>query len=234
MRSESTVASRERHSGKGSTEGDSSESYGSDDDEETSQRPSNDKAKGATYDDDSEEAPTKGTNTEKGNSGSSGTSSEGSDDFEVSENDEPALSTKSKSQKSSLKDEEDGSDATSSKTDATEGGDESTTSAEDEESDLENPEPASSRMKTVHSKPTSTPFLADNINDATPTLPLPSATLLSAQPVGCAGGTNATSSYCSVPSSANHATCLSKLDPGVLLATVLFCLYRLSWLERRF
>lgn len=229
MRSESTVASREKHSGKGSTEGDPSENYGSDDDE-TSQRPGNDKVKGGTYNDDSEEAPTKGTNTRKGNSGSGGTSSEDPVDSEVSEDDEPALSTKSKSPKSNLKDDEDnskGSDATNSKNDTTEGSDESSASTEDEESDLEDPAPTSSRMKTVHSKPTSTPFLADNVNAATPTLPLPSATLLSAQPVGCAGGTNATSSYCSAPSSASHAARLSKLDSGALLATVLLCLFRL-------
>jgi hypothetical protein len=222
----SLMASREKHYEKASTEEtDSDEDNSSGDDEKTSQPSSNGEVEEATYEDDSEGTPTTGTSSNR--KGGSGTPSEDSEDLEVPVDDETAAGTKSKSSKSSLKDTEGDStesDATDSKNSGT---DVSPESVEDDESELENTVSSSSRMKTVHSKPTSAPFFVGNITVATPTLSLPSATLLSAQPVGCAGGINATSSYCSAPNSANHATYLSKLDLGLFLATILLCLFAL-------
>jgi len=175
------------------------ENYSTNEGQGTGQRPSNGKAKGgAEYD---EEVSTTGTDARKG---SSGTSSEDSEDSEVSEG-ETRSSTKSGSSKSALKDTEEDSGAVDLKDNGTED---------------EGPISTSSRLKTVHSKPTSTPLPTGNINAATPTLPLPDTPLSSAQPVGCAGGTNA-SSYCSAPASTNHATLASRLDSRMLFATVL-------------
>ena len=223
MRSGSSVASREKHYSSSSTdEQDSAESYSSDE-EVTSQWSSNSKAKGGTdYD---EETPTTGTGTRKGSSASAGSSGEDSEDLQVSEDDESISSTKSGSSKSTLKDgEEDSqdSDSTDSKNGGIRGSNGSLTGAKDEESELGNPVPTSSRLKTVHSKPTSTTPPVGDINAAaTPTLLLPSI-IQSAQPVGCTGGINATSSYCSPSNLANHATCTSKLDLRVFFVIVLF------------
>lgn len=225
MRSGSSVASREKHYSSSSTdEQDSDESYSSDE-EVTGQRPSNSKAKGETdYD---EETPTTGTGTRKGTSASAGTSGEGSEDLE---DDESTSSTKSGSSESTLKDgEEDSQDSTSTdpKSGETRGSNGSLTGAKDEESEFGNPVPTSSRLKTVHSKPTSTPSPAGDINPAaTPALPLPSIAQ-SAQPVGCTGGINATSSYCSPSNLANHVDCASKLDSRVFFVIVLFCSFGL-------
>ena len=229
MRSGSLVTSREKHSGSGSTDKEvSDESYSSDDDEVTSQRSSNSKSSGGT--DSDEEIPTTVTSSRKGSSTTVGTSDEDSEDTEISEDDESTSSTKSGSFKPALKDGEedsqDESDATDSTNSRTQGSGGSLTSAEGEESELENSVSTSSRLKTVHSRPTSTPLPADNINVATPMLPLPSITP-SAQPVGCAGGTNATSSYCSPSSSANRAIYTSKLDSRTLFVAVLLCLFGL-------
>jgi len=228
MRSGSSVTSREKHSGSGSTEEEvSDESYSSDDDEATGQRSSNSKSNGGT--DSNEETPTTVTSSRKDSSASVGTSDEDSEDTEISEDDEPTSSTKSGSSKPALKDGEEDSqdepDATDSTNSRAQGSGGSLTSAEGEESELEN-SVSTSRLKTVHSRPTSTPLPADNINAATPMLPLPSITP-SAQPVGCAGGTNATSSYCSPSSSANRAIYTSKLDSRTLFVAVLLCLFGL-------
>ena len=177
------------------------------------------RSKGGTeYD---EEASTTGTSARKGSNGTSGTSSKDFEDSEVSEDDETSSSTKSGSSKSALKDTEEDSDAVDSKNSGTEGRSGSLTGAEDDESGLGSAVSTSSRLKTVHSKPTSTPFPTGNINAATPTIPLPDTPLSSAQPVGCAGGTNASSTYCSAPASTNHGAHGSKLDSGTLFATVL-------------
>jgi hypothetical protein len=227
MRSGSSVASREKHYSSSSTDEEvSDESDSGDDDEATGQRSSNSKSEGGT--DDDEEVPTTGTSTRKGSSTSVGTPDEDSEDSEISEDSESTSSTESGSSKPTLKDAEEDpqdSDATDSNNSRTQGSGGSLTSTEGGESELENPV-STSRMKTVHSKPTSTPLSADNINAATPTLPLPSITP-SAQPVGCAGGTNATSSYCSPSNSANSATYVSKLDSRTFLASVLLCLFGL-------
>jgi len=225
LRSGSSVASREKHYSSSSTgEEDSDESYSSD----TSQRSSDSKAKGGTdYD---EETPATGTSARKGGSASSGKSSEDSEDSTVSEDDETTSSTNSKSSKSTLKDAEDDSkapDSTDSKNSGTQGGNGSLTSAEAEESELVAPVSTSSRLKTVHSKPTSTPLPTGNINVATPILPLPSTSLSSPQPVGCAGGTNATSSYCSPSSTANYATYVPKLELRAFFVAVSVCLFGL-------
>lgn len=222
MRSGSLVTSREKDYEKASAEeNDSDEDDSSSNDETTSQRSGNDQAKGRTYDDDSEGVPSTRTSSRQGGSASIGVPSEDSDDFGVSKDDE-TTSTTSKSSKSSLtEDDSNNSDATDSKSIKVDG---SPASAQDEP-ELENTVFTSSRIKTVHSKPTSTPFSADNINAVTPTLSLPSPTLLSAQPVGCAGGINATSSYCSAPTSANHATDASKLDSRTFFTTALLCLF---------
>ena len=232
MRSGSSVTSREKHSSSGSTDEEvSDESYSGDDDEATGQRSSNSKSKGETdYD---EEIPTTDTSTRKGSSASLGTSDDDSEVLDISEDDESTSSTKSGSSKPTLKDTEEDSqdsDAADSKNSRTQGSDDSPTSAEDEESELENSVSTSSRLKTVHSKPASTPLSVKNINVATPTLPLPSITP-SAQPFGCAGGINATSSYCSPSSSANGAISVSKLDSRTFFMSVLLCLFGLSRLE---
>lgn len=225
LRSGSSVASREKHySSSSDEEEDSDESSSSGDSEDTSQRSSSSKAKGGS--DDDEETPTTGTSSSKGGSAKS---SEDSEDSEVSEDDETTSSTKSGSSKSTLKDAEEDSkvsDTTTSKNSGTQGGNGSVTDAEAEESELEVPVSTSSRLKTVHSKPTSTPLPTGNINAVTPTLPLPSPPS-SAQPVGCAGGINATSSYCSPSSTANYATYASKLDLRSFLVVVSVCLYGL-------
>lgn len=223
------MASREKHSEKVSTqETDSDEGYSSGDDENSNQRSSDGEVEGGTYEDDSEGSTTTRTSPKKSGSVASGTPSEESDDFEVSENDETTSKSKLKSSKSSLKDTEGDSedlDATGSKNGGIDG---SPASVEDEESELEDTVfTSASRMKTVHSKPTSTPPSAGKINAVTPTLSLPSATLLSAQPVGCAGGINATSSHCSAPTSANHAACISRLELRSFLATTILCLFTL-------
>ena len=228
MRSGSSVTSREKHYDSDSTDEEvSDESYSGDGDEATGQRSSNSKSKGGT--DSGEEVPTTGTSSRKSSSASVGASDEDSEDPEISEDDESTSSTKPGSPKPTLKDAEEDSqdsDATDSKSSRIQGNGGSPTSAEGEESELEDSVSTSSRMKTVHSKPTLTPLPADNINAATPTLPLPSITP-SAQPVGCAGGTNATSSYCSPSSSANHAIYVSRLDSRTFLVSVLLCLFRL-------
>lgn len=211
MRSGSPMTSREKKIS--AEENDSDEDYGNDGDEKTSQGPSHGEVSGGTDDDDSED----GTSPRKGGSASSRTSNGDSDGFEVSEDDGTATSPKSKSSKSSLKNTEDDS-KDSDATDSRDGIDGSPASVEGEDEELES---TSSRMKTVRTKPTSTPH---NVNAVTPALSLPSATSLSAQPVGCAGGINATSSYCSAPTSANRATRISKLGSRTLLATVLLCL----------
>jgi hypothetical protein len=223
------VAPREKHSSSSSTEEeDSDENYSSDElSEDTGQRSSNSKSKGGTPEYD-EEVSTTGTSAKEGGSGSGGTSSEDSEDSEVSEDDdETSPSTKSGSSKSTLNDAGEDSDAKASKNSGTRGSNGSLTSAEDEESELEDAVSTSSRMKTVHSKPTSTPFPTDNVNAAAPTLSLPAIPLSSTQPVGCAGGTNATSSYCSAPSSTNHAADTSKLDSRTFFAVVLVCSFGL-------
>lgn len=222
LQSGSSVASREKHPGSSSTEEeDLDDSYSSDENGDTSQRPGNTKAKGeAEYDEETSSR----TSTKKGSDGSSGTSSGDSEDSEGSEDDETSSSTNSRSSKSALKDSEKdskGSDATDLKNGGTEGSSDSPTSSEDEESELGDAVSTSSRLKTVHSKPTLRPSPAGNINAATPTIPLPSAPPSSAQPVGCAGGINATSSYCSAPSSTNHATSISKLDLRMFFVAVL-------------
>lgn len=215
------MASREKFQENASTEGSGpDEDYSSASNAETSQRSSDDQVKGETEDDDSEGTPAIRTSPSRTSDGMPG---EDSDDLEVSEDDE-ITSTKSNSYKSSLKDTGDGSkdsDATESKNS---GIDTSSASVEEGEPGLES---TSSRMKTVHSKPTSTLFSVHNTSAATLTLSLPSATLLSAQPVGCAGGINVTSSYCSVLPSVNHTTRISKLGWGIFLATVLLCLFAL-------
>ena len=224
----SPMASREKHSGKASAKepDDSDEEYSSGDDDKTSQRSSSGEVEETEDEDDSVDIPTTGTSSRKGGITKGGTSSEDSDDLESPGDDETTTSTKSKSSKSSLKDAEEPAkplnDSTDSDaTDLKNGGtDVSPASEEDEESEPEN---TSSRMKTVHSKPTSTPFSPKNIAVATPTLSLPSATPLSAQPVGCAGGINATSSYCST----NHARYVPKLDLSSFLAAVFLCLFTL-------
>ena len=217
------MASREKHRGSSSTEEeDLDDSYSSDENGDTSQRLGNSKVKGgAEYD----EETSSGTSTKKGSDGSSGMSSGDSEDSEVSEDDETSSSTNSGSSKSALlkdseKDSKD-SDATDLKNGGTDGSSGSPTSSEDEESELGDAVSTSSRLKTVHSKPTLRPSPAGNINAATPTIPLPSAPPSSAQPVGCAGGINATSSYCSAPSSTNHATSISKLDLRMFFVAVL-------------
>lgn len=209
------MASRKNHGG---SEEDSEEDYSTDEDQGTGQRSSSGKAKGGTeYD---EDGPATGTGARKGSSGSSGTSSQDSEDSEASEEDETSSSTKPGSSTSALKDTEEDSDAVDSKN-GNEGSSSSPTSAEDEEPGFESAVSTSSRLKTVHSKPTSTPFPTGNMNAATLTIPLPSTPLSSAQPVGCAGGTNASSTYCSAPASTNYATHASKLDSRTLFATVL-------------
>ena len=224
MRSGSSVASREKHYDSTSTNEEYSDgSYSGDDDETTGQQSGNTKAKGGT--DSNGETSTKGTSAKKGDSASVGTSGENSEDSEVPEDDGSTPSMKSGSSKPTLKDaEEDSQDsnATDSESSRTRGSGDSLTSAEDEESKLENPVSTSSRLKTVHSRPTATPVSADSINAAAPTLLLPSATP-SAQPVGCAGGINATSSYCSPQSSTSHATYVSKLDSRAFFVSVLLC-----------
>lgn len=217
MRSESTVASREKHQNKGSAEeDDSSENYDSDDDEEASQ-PSG-KVKGGTYGDDSVDTTTTGKNSRKG--GNVGTKTTYEDDgLEVTEEDEAV----SKSPKSSLKDDEGDSQGNSETVHSNVENDPSPTNTGGE-----SPAPTRSRMETIHSRPTSIPFSAGNINAAaaSPTLSLPSTAPLSAQPVGCAGGINATSSYCSA-SPVNDASYISRLDSRTLFAAVLFCLFKL-------
>ena len=192
LRSGSSVASREKHRG--------SSSMG---DEE--------------YD---EEVSTMGTSSREGGGGSSGTSSEDSEDSEVLEDDETESTTNSGSSKSALKDAEEGSDVIGSKN-GTEGSNGSLASAEDDESGPEGVVSTSSRLKTVHSKPTPTPFSTYNVNVATLALPLPSTPPPSAQPVGCAGGTNATNTYCSAPGYTSRAAYATKLDPRVIFVTVL-------------
>ena len=229
LRSGSSVAAREKHSGSSSTgEEDSDESYSNDEEEDTNQRSSNSKAKEGTEDD--EEASSTRTSSKKGSSGSGRMSNEDSEDSEVLEDDTTSSSTKSGSSKSALKDTEEGSNDSDAVDSTNDGSDSSLTSAEGEESGLEDAVSTSSRLKTVHSKPTSTLSMG-NVNAATPTLPLPSAPPSSAQPVGCAGGVNATSSYCSTPSSTNHATYLSKLDSRTLFVTVLVFSFGLLQLE---
>jgi hypothetical protein len=219
------VASREKHYGSSSTEvEDSDENYSSDEDEATGQQSSNSKAKGGTEDDEGVSAT--GTGARKNN----GTSSKDSEDSEVSQDDATSSSTKPGSSKSTLKDTEEDSndsDATDSKNSGTQESNGVLADAEDEESVSEDALPTSSRMKTVHSKPTSTPVFTDNINAATPTLSLPSTPSSSAQPVGCAGGINATSSYCSAPSSTNHAAYASKLDSKAFFVAILVCSFGL-------
>jgi len=223
MRSESTVASREKHRDNGSAEeDDSSENYDSDSDEEASQPSGKGKVKGGTYDNGSVDTTAKGKNSRKG--GNEGTETDyGDGDLEVTEEDE----TVSKSSESGLKDgggdSQGNSDTANSKVE-TEENDPSST-----DTGGESPTPTRSRMETIRSRPTSVPFSAGNINvaAASPTLSLPSTTPLSAQPVGCAGGTNATSSYCSAPSSVNYASYASKLDSRAFFAAVLFCLFKL-------
>lgn len=223
MRSGSPVSSREKHySSSSSNEPDLDESY-SNDGEVTGQQSSNNKTKGGTdYD---EETPTTGTGAKKGGGASTGTSSEDPEDLELSEEDEPTSSTKSGSSKSTLKsDEEDSQD--SDGMESTSGGTRGDNRALNG-SELESPVPTSSRLKTVHSKPTSTPLPVDDINAAaTPTLSLPSIAQ-SAQPVGCTGGINATSSYCSPSNYANHTACASKLDSRAFFMVVFFCWFGL-------
>lgn len=223
MRSESTVASREKHHNKGSTEeDDSGESYDSDGDEEASQPSGKGKVKGGTYGDGSVDATTTGKNSRKGgNVGTEETYEDG--DLEVTEEDK----TVSKSPKSSLKDDEGGSRDNSDTADSNVGTEENDPSPKNTGGG--SPTSTRSRMETIRSRPTSIPFSAGNINAAaaSPTLSLPSTTPLSAQPVGCAGGTNATSSYCSAPSSVNHASYVSELDWRTVFAAVLFCLFKL-------
>ena len=224
MRSGSSVASREKHYGSDSTtEEDSDESYSSDDGEATDQRSSssNDKTKGGTdYD---EEAPTTEKGTKKADNPNTGTPSE---DSEVSDDDGTTSNTKSGSSKSTLEDAEENSQDSDTINSETQGSNDSLTGAGDKESELGNSVSTSSRLKTVHSKPTATPLPAGDVNAAAPTLPLPSAAP-SAQTVGCAGGTNATSSYCSPSNSANRATYISKLDLRTFFVTVLFCWFGL-------
>lgn len=217
------MTSREKHSSSSSTEEeDSDESY-SDDDEATSQRSSNGKTKGGT--DSDEETPTTVTSARKGGNTSTGTSSEDSEDPEVSEDDETSSSLKSGSIKPTLKNtEEDSEDSDATDLNrGTQGSDGSLTGTKDEESELENPVSTSSRLKTVHSKPTSTPASNNKANAANPTLPLPSTSFPSAQPVGCTGGINATSSYCSPSNSTNYATYASKLDLRAVFVAILLC-----------
>ena len=202
------MASREKHKGGSSSgEEDSDESYSIDDRQATSQGSSNNKAEGgAEYD---EEVSSTGTNARKGGSGTSETSSsEDSEDPEVLEDNKTSSSTDSGSSDSTPQDTEEGTKDSGA--------------ADFESSGTEGSVYTSSRLKTVHSKPTSTPLSMGNLNAATPTLPMPSTPLPSAQPVGCAGGTNASSSYCSAPTTANHATYFSKLDSRACFAAVLF------------
>jgi len=213
------VASRKNHGSNSTVEEDSDEDYSTDEGRGTGQRSSSGKPKGGTeYD---EGVSSTGTSASKGSSGSSGMSIEDSEDSEVSEDDETSSRMKSGSSKSALKDTEEDSGATDTKTSGNEGSSSSLTNAEDEEPGLESMVSTSSRLKTIHSKPTSTPFPTGGINAATPTIPLPDTPLSSAQPVGCAGGTNASSTYCSAPASTNYATHGSKLDSRTLFATVL-------------
>jgi len=230
LRSGPSVASREKYHGSSSTEEtDSDENYDSSEDEETGQRSSSSKVKGGTdYDD---EVSTTETSVRKGGSASSGTSGDDSEDSDISEDDETTSGTKSGSSESTLKDTEENSgdpDPAGSKISGTQGSDDSLISAEDEESEPEGIVSTSSRLKTVYSKPTSTPF---NINAATPTLPLPSTPSSSVQSVGCAGGINATSSYCSAPGSINYATYASELDSKAFVVAVLVCSFGLLQLE---
>ena len=191
LRSGSTVASREKHRGSSST-----------------------------GDEEYDEVSTTGTSSRKGGGGSSGTSSEDSEDSEVLEDDETDSITNSGSSKSALKDaEEEDSDAIGSKDNGTRGSNGYLVSAEDEDSGLEGIVSTSSRLKTA--KPTPTPFSIYNVNVATLVLPLPSTPPPSAQPVGCAGGTNATTIYCSAPGYISRAAYASKLDPRVVFVTVL-------------
>lgn len=223
------MASREKHRGSSSTgEEDSDENYSSNEDEGADQRSSNTKpAEGTEYD---EEASPTGTSARKGSSGSGGkssASSEDPEDSEVSEDDETNSSTNSGSSKSTVKDAEEGSedsDAVDSNG-GTGGRSGSLSSVEGEGRGLEDSISTSSRLKTVHSKPTSSPLSIGNVNAATPILPLPSTPPSSAQPVGCAGGVNATSSYCSAPGSANHA---SKLDSRAFFVTALVFFVRIT------
>ena len=204
------MASRKNHDSSSTGEEDSDEDYSTDEDQSTAQQSSSGKTKGATeYD---EDVSTTGTSARKGSSGNGGTSSEDSEDSEASDDDETSSSTKSGSSKSASKVAEEDSDSKN----GNEGSSNSLTSTEDEEPGVESAISTSSRLKTVHSKPTSTSFPTGNVNAATPTIPLPSA-----QPVGCAGGTNASSTYCSAPTSTNYATRGSKLDSRTLFAAVL-------------